>query len=591
VICLRFSAVLLALLGLAPMAYGDDDSPRPNILVVLLDDVGYMDFGIYGSNTRTPTIDRLGRSGVMLTRYYSSPLCGPSRASLMTGQDNHVVGAGTLAEVLTEEMRAQPAFSMTWSDDQQTIATRLKEVGYQTFVTGKWGIGDIGANLPNRFGFDRSWVLDATGASNYRAKPYLPLYKEVKWFEDGERVDLPDDFYSSRSIVDKMIGYLDEADRSRPFFGYLSFMAVHIPVQVPRDYVDKYNGMFDRGWDEMRRERLQKAVDIGLVAEAATLADRADGNRRWADLSDSEKAYWARAMQVNAGMLEAADFHLSRLLDHLSNTGQLDNTLIIVTSDNGPEYNTIGKTSAPPMRAFENLWMSIEGWDVSLDNLGQPGSLAGIGPEWASVSAAPLHLFKFNASEGGMRVPMIVAGPGVKAQGFVDGRAQVADIAPTILSAAGAPFDPGEFYGRDQGPLLRGEARDVYGDDGVFGFEVSGMSALYRGDWKITRITAPYGDGVWRLYDITEDPGETTDLSAAHPDIFREMQVAFAEYAAENNVVDLPADYSARAQLTINALKKSAANYWYLPLGLFIILLALLFGAYRVALMLFQRRA
>ncbi|MEO1231006.1 MAG: sulfatase-like hydrolase/transferase, partial [Myxococcota bacterium] len=213
----------------------DEATAPPNILLVLLDDAGFMDFGAYGSDTATPNIDALGRSGAMFTRYYTQPLCGPSRASLLTGQDNHVVGSGTLAEVLTEEMKASPAYSMIWKDDQKTIASRLKSAGYQTFVTGKWGVGHVGKNLPHRFGFDRSWVLDATGSSNYRAKPYIPVYKEVKWFEDGERVSLPEDFYSSRDIVDKMIEYIDGADPSKPFFGYVAFQALHEAGVVEED--------------------------------------------------------------------------------------------------------------------------------------------------------------------------------------------------------------------------------------------------------------------------------------------------------------------------------------------------------------------
>ncbi len=325
---------------------------KPNILLVLLDDVGFMDFGAYGSDTATPNIDKLGKAGAMFTRYYSSPLCGPSRASLMTGQSPHQVGAATLAEVLTDEMRALPAYNMTWADQQQTIASRLKSAGYQTFVTGKWGIGDIGANLPHRFGFDRSWVLDSTGSSNYRAKSYLPHYLEVEWYEDGKRTSLPEDFYSSRNIVDKMIKYVDEADPSKPYFGYLAFQAIHIPLQVSPEFINKYNGVFDRGWNIMRQERLQKAIALGLVPETTTLSDGAHNDREWNSLSDREKAYWARVMQVNAGMLESADFHLGRLISHLEAKGQLDNTIVIVTSDNGPEYNTLGKTSKPAVKAL-----------------------------------------------------------------------------------------------------------------------------------------------------------------------------------------------------------------------------------------------
>jgi arylsulfatase A-like enzyme len=542
---------------------------KPNILLVLLDDVGFMDFGAYGSDTATPNIDKLGKAGAMFTRYYSSPLCGPSRASLMTGQSPHQVGAATLAEVLTDEMRALPAYNMTWADQQQTIASRLKSAGYQTFVTGKWGIGDIGANLPHRFGFDRSWVLDSTGSSNYRAKSYLPHYLEVEWYEDGKRISLPKDFYSSRNIVDKMIEYVDEADPSKPYFGYLAFQAIHIPLQVSPEFINKYNGVFDRGWNIMRQERLQKAIALGLVPETTTLSDGAHNDREWNSLSDREKAYWARVMQVNAGMLESADFHLGRLISHLEAKGQLDNTIVIVTSDNGPEYNTLGKTSKPAVKAFEKFWMAIEDWDVSYENLGQEGSLAAIGHEWASVSAAPFHLFKFNASEGGMRVPLVVSGPGVEAnKGFVDSRAQVADITPTLLDFAGINYNPDEFYGRSLKPLLTGKSDNVYGENDAFVFEVSGTAALYRGNWKITKTPPPHGDGNWHLYDLAVDPGETADVALKHPSLFQDMLDEYNAYATDVGVFELPPGESSRKQLVINAIKGTAGNYWYLFAGL-----------------------
>jgi arylsulfatase/uncharacterized sulfatase len=499
----------------------------------------------------------------------------------MTGQDNHVVGAGSIAEVLTDEMRALPAYSMKWSDDQKTIATRLKAAGYQTFVSGKWGIGDVGANLPHRFGFDRSWVLDSTGSSNYDAKSYLPLYLEVRWFEDGDRVSLPEDFYSSRNIVDKMIDYLDEVDPDKPFFGYLSFQAVHIPVQVPREYIDKYDGVFDRGWKVMREERLQKAIELGLVPEGTRLSDGAYNDRNWDELSKKEKAYWSRVMQVNAGMMEAADYHLGRLLNHLETKGQLDNTVVIVTSDNGPEFNTLGKTSPAAILALERLWMAIEGWDVTYKNLGQRGSMGAIGHEWASASAAPFHLFKFNASEGGLRVPMVISGPGIKHLGFVDSRSQVADIAPTILDAAGITYTPSEFYGRSLMPLLKGEADKVYGETDSFAFEVSGTAALYRGDWKITKTPEPFGDGQWHLYDIASDPGETTDVAAQYPVLFQEMLNEYQSYAKEVGVFEMAAGESARRQLVINGFKKFSVNYWYLCLAILAALAAIFYGIFR----------
>jgi len=585
-------AALVASLALT-LAPAQGADPRPNILLVLLDDAGFMDFGAYGSDTRTPRIDALGASGAQFTRYYSTPLCGPSRASLLTGRDHHSVGAGTLTEVLTPEMRALPAYDMTWDDGQVTIASQLRAAGYQTFVSGKWGIGDIGANLPHRFGFDRSWVLDATGASNYSAQSYLPLYTEVKWFEDGARVDVPDDFYSSRDIVDRMIDYLGNSDPEKPFFGFVSFMALHVPVQAPREYTDGYDGVFDRGWDVMRAERLRRAIDLGLVPETTRLAPPAPGSRRWDELNDEERAYWSRAMQVNAGMMEAADHHLGRLLDHLAAQGRLDDTIVIVTSDNGPEYNTIGRTSPPAMLAFERVWMAIEGWDTETENLGLPGSLAAIGQEWAQVSAAPFDLFKFSASEGGVRVPLIIAGPGVAPVGLVHGRAHVADIAPTLLDLARAPYPYGEqaFDGRSLAPILAGAAEEVYAETDPTAIEVSGTAALYRGRWKITRTPEPFGDGQWRLFDVVADPGETHDMAADEPALFESMMADYRTYVEEKGVFELGPGESAGRQLRINALKKSMVNYWYLPATLLLALSGLCYGLARVLIRLVRGRA
>ncbi len=550
---------------------------RPNILIVLFDDVGFMDFGAYGSDTRTPNIDALAQNGVMLSRYYSSPFCGPSRAMLMTGMDNHQVGMGTLVETVTDEMRASPGYSMNWDAEQKTIGTLLSDAGYQTYVTGKWGIGETGANLPNKFGFDRSYVMDATGGSNYDATPYLPGSRKVDWFEDGKPITLPDDHYSSRSLVDKLIDYIGAGESERPFFAFLSLQAVHIPVQAPMSFIDRYNGMFDDGWDVMRKTRLQRAIDLGLVPSTTQLAPPPETHRNWDDLTPEEQAISAREMQVNAGMMEAADHHIGRLLSYLEATGQLDNTIVIVTSDNGAES---------AMTEFEGLtnivldgikW--IEGFDTSFENLGQPGSLTAIGPEWASVSAAPFNLYKFYAGEGGLRVPLVVAGPGIADSGIQDAPVHVADLVPTMLDAAGVSYNANAFYGRTAMPLLSGASDTTYADDESFAIEVSGNAALYRGKWKITRISRPMGDSQWRLYDLSVDPGETTDLSGQNPDLFEDMLAEYRSYSEEVGVFELGADDYALKVLVNKVTNKVLHKYWHLLVGLVAALALVIFVA------------
>ncbi len=569
-----FRTLVISILSVMPAVAQE---ARPNILLVLFDDAGFMDFGAFGSDTRTPNIDGLARDGVMLSRYYASPFCGPSRAMLMTGMDNHQVGMGTLVETLTDEMRAFPGYSMRWKAEQQTIGTLLSDAGYQTYVTGKWGIGETGANLPNRFGFDRSYVMDATGGSNYDAKPYLPGSHAVDWFEDGEPITLPDDYYSSRSLVDKMIDYIGAGDSERPFFAFLSLQAVHMPIQAPVSYIDRYNGVFDEGWDVMREAKLQRAIDLGLVPPATRLAPPPENHRAWDDLTSEEQIVSAREMQVNAGMMEAADHHIGRLLSYLEATGQLENTIVIVTSDNGAE------SAMTSLEGLQNVVLDgikwIEGFDTSFENLGQPKSLTAIGPEWASVSSAPLDLYKFYGSEGGLRVPFVVAGPGIASSGIQDAPVHIADLVPTMLDAAGVPYDANAFYGRSAMPLLSGKSDTTYADDESFGFEVSGNAALYRGKWKITRNSRPRGDSQWRLYDLSVDPGETTDLSGDNPELFKDMVAEYRSYSQKVGVYELGAEDYALKVLTNKLISKVLHKYWPLLLVLALAIVLVLVGA------------
>ncbi|NKC34339.1 arylsulfatase [Falsiroseomonas selenitidurans] len=563
----------------APPAFAQDT--RPNILVVLFDDVGFTDFGAYGGDARTPTIDALARSGTLFSRYYSSPFCGPSRAMLMTGLDNHQTGMGTLVETVTPGQRALPGYSMVWAANQATVASRLSEAGYRTYVTGKWGIGAKGANLPHRFGFDRSYVMDSTGGSNHDHTHYLPGYPEVSWYEDGKPVRLPENFYSSRNLVDTMIRYIDEGDAARPFFAFLSLQAIHIPVQAPVEFIDRYDGVFDAGWDAMREERWRRTMALGLVPATTTLAPVHADHRAWDALSPEEKAVAARAMQVNAGMIEAADFHIGRLLDHLEATGRLRNTIVVVTSDNGPESG-VTSLENPVFNLLLRGIHRLEGMDTSFGNMGLPRSLTAIGPEWAAVSASPFNLYKFYSSEGGLRVPLVIAGPGVAASGIQHAPVHVADLMPTLLDAAGVAYDPSALYGRSFRRVLAAETRETRGPQESFGVEVSGNAALYRGNWKLVRTALPRGDFTWRLFDLSVDPGETTDLSGNEPALFAQMRAEYEAYAAQSGVLDLgPGDY-AEAQLFSNLLEQAIGKYWPHLAGLVLALLAGLYGLFRL---------
>jgi arylsulfatase A-like enzyme len=566
------AALVVLVISQSPSLAQERATRPPNIVVVLFDDVGFMDVGAYGGDARTPSIDALARRGIMLSRYYTSPFCGPSRAMLMTGMDNHQVGMGTLVETATDEMRAFPGYSMVWENEQATIASLLSGAGYQTYVTGKWGIGEIGANLPNRFGFDRSYVMDATGGGNYDAMPYLPGSHSVEWFEDGRPVTLPEDWYSSTSLVDKMIEYIGEGDQDRPFFAFLSLQALHMPIQVSAEYTNRYEGVFDAGWDVMRQQRLERAIALGLVPPTTRLAPAPASHRRWDELTPRQQAVSAREMQVNAGMMEAADFEIGRLIEYLESTGQLDNTIVVIASDNGSESGMT--TINGPANLVLDAVKWLEGFDTSYENLGLRRSLTAIGPEWALVSSAPFDLYKFYGSEGGLRVPLVIAGPGIASSGIEHAPMHVADLVPTLLDAAGVPFEASQFYGRSALPMLSGASEITYADDESFAIEVSGNAALYRGSWKITRNTLPMGDGQWRLYDLSVDPGETTDLSAENPELFESMLAEYQTYAEQVGVIELAPDDNAISVLTRNLTNKVIQKYWPHMLGFVLALLA-----------------
>lgn len=384
------SGVLLALLTANASA-----QTQPNIVILLVDDAGLMDFSAFGGEANMPNVDQLAATGAMFTGYRTSPSCAPSRAMLLSGVDNHRTGMATIPEFLRPEDRSKPGYSMRLEPGVQTVADRLKNAGYRTYMTGKWHLGREEGDLPNHHGFDRSFALDASGADNWEQKSYLPFYSFAPWYEDGEPADLPEDFYSSKFLVDKMIEYIDEdTGGAAPFLAYIGFQAIHIPIQAPREFIDKYEGVFDEGWNVLREQRWQRAQALGLVPQGAPLAPMPEGLRVWDDLSEADKQLYSKSMAVNAAMLEAMDFHVGRLVAHLDASGELQNTLFVVTSDNGPEASAIVE-----LPGF-GLWMALNGYHYDVDRLGEKGSMGFIGPEWAHAAAAPSDLFKFYAAEG-----------------------------------------------------------------------------------------------------------------------------------------------------------------------------------------------
>lgn len=581
-----FSLSMAILIAAAPVAAVRAQAPapkKPNIVMIVVDDAALMDFGAFGGEARTPNIDRLARQGAMFTAYHSSPLCSPSRAMLLTGVDNHRAGVATIEEILPPSQKDKPGYGLQFAPGVWTVARRLKQEGYRTLMVGKWHLGHGPGALPNENGFDRSLALDASGADNWGPKPYMPYYDSAPWFEDGKPVKMPDRYYSSDIMVDRLKGYIDERPAgAQPFYAYLAFQAVHIPVQAPKAYSDRYKGRFDAGWEKLREDRAARARALGLMPADAAIRDLPDDARRWDQLTAKEKAIYARSMEVYSGMLEAMDAAIGRLMAHLEARGELDNTIFVVTSDNGPE------PSDPVHVPGMSLWMKLNGYRWTLKGLGEKGSLAYIGKEWASALSAPGSRYKFYTSQGGIRVPLILSGPGVAAGTRVSSPAFVTDVVPTLVDMVGARAQPDavSMDGRSLRPVLTGAATETWGPNEPVGIEVSGNAALFRGSHKIVRDMPPVGDGQWRLYDLAKDPGETTDLAQAQPALFKQMLADYAAYETRVGVQPLPEGYTTQAQLMDNAMGKQRPRIVIMGL----LLLGVVGGLIAGAVLLIRRR-
>ena len=539
---------LWCLLGAAP----GSAQPASNIVLIVVDDAALMDFGAYGGEAQTPNIDALAQRGALFTQYRTSPLCAPSRAMLLTGLNNHQTGVASIPEILPRDHKGQPGYLMQLAPGVETIADRLSERGYRTLMSGKWHLGGEFSTLPNAHGFDQSFALAASGADNWEQRSYMPYYADAPWFENGHPASLPEDFYSSRFIVDKMIDYIGNTPQEQaPFFALVAFQAIHIPVQAPAEFVARYQGVYDQGWDALRLERWRRAQALGLIPEGAPLGDMHPSLQRWETLSADEQRTASTRMAVNAAMLDAMDHHIGRLLQHLRSKGVLENTVIIVTSDNGPEG------SDPTDVASFKAWAALTGYNLNdQETPGERSSYGFIGPEWASAAASPFSLFKFYTTEGGIRVPLLISGPDIAENARFQQRVMLTDIAPTVfeLTGAGALHPPeGAITGRSLVPLLRGQVDSVYAPDEPIVIEITGNIAVLKGDFKLVRTLRPLGDGSWRLFDLARDPGETRDLYTELPAVAAELLADYEHYSLTQGVLPVGNDFNPWQQITINA--------------------------------------
>lgn len=546
---LSFSSVLLSLIFLISCEPSENPKPnefnrsRPNILLIIADDLGYSDIGSFGSEINTPRLDDLAKKGIRLTNFHAHSNCSPSRAMLFSGVDNHLAGLGTMQGYQTKNQKGVRGYEGYLNFDVVSFATLLKNSGYATFMTGKWHLGMADHLLPSKRGFEETYVIGEGSADNFDPmQGTLSIIPVPNYRENGKIVTPSSEgFYSSAFFTDKMVAMLKSRKKGdKPFLSVVSYIAPHWPIQAPDNFIDHYEGVYDGGYDAVRAARLIKQKRLGIILDDITEAEQNDVWAKWGDLDSDQKKAEVRRMQTYAGMVEAMDFHLGRLLDFLKTSGEYDNTIVIFLSDNGPEGNN-------PIDLRDNsVWVPAN-FDLSTENIGKPGSYSFYGPGWAHVSATPFRLYKAFPTEGGIRVPGIISYPAGFKSGVVSSAfTSVLDIAPTILEMAGVDY-PRTYNnitlpaldGASMAGHLMGQTNQVHEENYSMGWELWDRKALIQNNWKLVAVNQPWGEGEenWALYDLSTDLAENVNLAIEMPDKLAQMKILWEEYTIRNHVV------------------------------------------------------
>ena len=521
---------------------------RPNIVIILADDMGYADMGMFGGEIRTPNLDALAKQGVRFTNFYATATCSPSRAMLLSGTDNHIAGLGNMDEVVAPNQEGVPGYEGVLNDHVVAFPQLLKDAGYHTYMVGKWHLGKEPDKIPAARGFERDFTLLQGGGSYVDDTGLNARSPKSIFTQDGKYLrKLPKDYYATRTYTDKMIEFI-ESNRGddKPFFAFVSHQAPHDPFTLPDDWLRRYKSQYDKGWDITRKQRLERMTELGIIPEGTKLAERMWFVPEASLLAPAPRALAGRKMELYAAMVENMDHHIGRLIDYLKRTGEFDNTLFIVFSDNGPEGTDLGAMLRGQKGSLDYLFHAINWSQTNPAAWGRPGSYVGCSAPWAQVQATPFRLYKGWLAEGGIRSPLVVSGAGVGRQpGSINhGLMHVMDVSATILDVAGVDH-PSSYKGREVAPLqgkswkamLAGETDSPRGAEDWLGWELWANRAIRKGDWKLLWLHKPMGIADWELFNLSEDPGETRDLSVEHPEKKKELIALWDEYVKTNNVV------------------------------------------------------
>ncbi|MFZ6005626.1 MAG: sulfatase-like hydrolase/transferase [Actinomycetota bacterium] len=524
----------------------------PDVVVVLIDDLGFAQLGCFGSDIETPNIDRLAAGGLRFTNFHVTPLCSPTRAALLTGRNHHSVGMRSLANFNT----GFPNMRGHISNHAATMGEVLRDEGYTTFALGKWHLCQMESTSaagpydqwPCQRGFDRFYGFLEGETDQFSPELVYDNHaiKPPKTPEEG--------YHLSEDLVDRAISFVHDTTSvrpDRPFFAYLAFGATHAPHQAPPAYLEKYRGRYDAGWDEARERWFARQLEMGLVPEGTQLAPRNPGVEPWDSLPDNHKRLASRLQEAFAAFLDHTDAQIGRLMDALERLGRLDNTVFLLMSDNGASQEGGPFGVLHEMKFFNFILETPDEAVNRLDEIGGPASHSNYPWGWAQAGNSPFKWYKQNTHEGGVHVPLIAHWPaGIAERGGLRHQFHyVTDVAATVYEAVGVT-PPSTYRGLEQIPLAGTSMRylfDAAASDepshrSVQYFEMAGHRAIYADGWKAVTRHQPgvdYDDDRWELYHVAEDRSECVDLAEAEPEKLRSLIDLWWEEAEANGVLPL----------------------------------------------------
>ena len=506
-----FSVVLLLVL-LTNSSTASSAPKKPNILVIVADDLGWTDIGAYGGEISTSNLDDIA---ALATKFsdFSVSHGAATQAALLTGVNNSFIGvqSNTVGE------RALDEYASQLDINAPTMAELLKKSGYRTYMAGKWLIAGNQGGLPSDRGFDKSYALLTANPSNHydSLNSLTNSTPAIRYSKNGKIVTkVPRNFHGTQNFTDFILNSFRNDKRSnKPFFAYLSLTSPHLPLQVPEPWAGNYNGDYDKGYNFFRNKRIANVKRLGLYSEEHPVGDWPEGVDAWETLSAEEQQKQSRAMELYAGMIGNMDYHIGRVVDYLQDVDTLKNTIIIFLSDNGANPRLVSEYGEPPT--------------------GSRDSNFAIGPGWAAASSGPLANYKYFPTEGGIRSPLLISGPGIKKGQIYSGHAHVTDILPTILELIEIqhPYKEGgqitPMTGKSMAGILSGKEKSIRDTESFIAGQVGNGGWIRQGQYKAVHFGEPSSAEDWKLFNIIDDPGETLDLSADNTEMLNRLISAY----------------------------------------------------------------